>query len=131
MPVQPFASVTLTVIGKRPVCVGVPESTPAGGKRQAGRQRAAVQCEGDRADAAALREGLAEGDVDRAGGDMAGLVTVMGWQAMVRLYVGPTAVQPPTSVTLTVIGKVPLCRRRAGENACGGERQARRAALPS
>src|SRR5437016_1648037 len=29
MPVQPFASVTLTVIGKVPVCVGVPERTPA------------------------------------------------------------------------------------------------------
>src|SRR5205807_7892659 len=26
----------------------------------------------------------------------------------IRLYVGPTAVQPPTSVTLTVIGKMPL-----------------------
>ena len=29
VPVQPFASVTLTVIGKLPVWVGVPESTPA------------------------------------------------------------------------------------------------------
>ena len=28
MPVQPFASVTLTVIGNVPVCVGVPESVP-------------------------------------------------------------------------------------------------------
>ena len=28
MPVQPFESVTVTVIGNVPVCVGVPESTP-------------------------------------------------------------------------------------------------------
>ncbi len=28
VPVQPFASVALTVIGKEPVCVGVPESVP-------------------------------------------------------------------------------------------------------
>ena len=29
MPKQPFASVALTVIGNDPVCVGVPERTPA------------------------------------------------------------------------------------------------------
>ena len=29
MPVQPFESVTVTTIGKLPLCVGVPESTPA------------------------------------------------------------------------------------------------------
>src|ERR1700756_4392268 len=28
VPLQPFASVALTVIGKEPVCVGVPESVP-------------------------------------------------------------------------------------------------------
>ena len=28
VPVQPFASVALTVIGKVPLCVGVPERTP-------------------------------------------------------------------------------------------------------
>src|SRR5947209_19921103 len=30
VPVQPFASVTLTVSGNEPVCVGVPERMPAG-----------------------------------------------------------------------------------------------------
>ena len=29
MPVQPLASVTFTVIGNEPVCVGVPLNTPA------------------------------------------------------------------------------------------------------
>ena len=29
IPLQPFESVALTVIGKLPVCVGVPERTPA------------------------------------------------------------------------------------------------------
>ena len=55
MPVQPFASVALTVIGNVPVCVGVPERTPRGRQREAGRQRAAVERERRRADARRLR----------------------------------------------------------------------------
>ena len=31
VPEQPFASVAVTVIGKEPVCVGVPERTPVDG----------------------------------------------------------------------------------------------------
>ena len=65
MPVQPFASVTVTVIGNEPVCVGVPERTPAAesvrpaGSVLAGRENVAA------ADGAGLRERLAEGDVRR------------------------------------------------------------------
>ena len=41
VPVQPLASVAVTVIGKLPVCVGVPDSTPvAAFERDARRQRA-------------------------------------------------------------------------------------------
>ena len=39
---------------------------------------------------------------------VAGLVTVMVWQVMVRLYVGPVPVQPFASVTFTVIGNEPV-----------------------
>ena len=41
VPVQPFASVTVTTIGKMPVCVGVPERTPFVASVRPGRQRAA------------------------------------------------------------------------------------------
>ena len=51
MPVQPFCRSTVTVIGKLPDCVGVPDRTPVAGKREAGRQRAAVERERRRADA--------------------------------------------------------------------------------
>ena len=33
----------------------------------------------------------------------------MVWQAMTSVYVGPVPVQPLPSVTLTVIGNVPVC----------------------
>ena len=51
MPVQPFESVTLTVIGNVPGTCGVPERTPLVRERQAGRQRAAGDRERGRADA--------------------------------------------------------------------------------
>ena len=38
-----------------------------------------------------------------------GLVTVMVWQLMIRLYVGLVPVQPLPSVTVTVMGNVPNC----------------------
>src|SRR5689334_17386668 len=38
---------------------------------------------------------------------VAGLVTVMVWQEMVRLYVVPVPVQPFESVAVTTIGNVP------------------------
>ena len=54
MPVQPLASVTVTVIGNVPVCVGVPERTPpVDSVRPAGSVAAVVKV--DRADGAALR----------------------------------------------------------------------------
>ena len=39
---------------------------------------------------------------------LAGLVTVMVWQAMTRLYVALVPVQPLLSVTVTTIGNVPV-----------------------
>src|SRR5947209_7726417 len=38
-----------------------------------------------------------------------GLVTVMVWQAMTRVYVAPLPVQPLPSVTVTTIGNEPVC----------------------
>ena len=40
---------------------------------------------------------------------VAGLLTVITWQPMVSVYVAPIPVQPLPSVTLTVIGKLPVC----------------------
>jgi hypothetical protein len=40
---------------------------------------------------------------------VAGFVTMMFWQLMTRVYVGPVPVQPLESVAVTVIEKVPGC----------------------
>src|SRR3954447_1237654 len=40
---------------------------------------------------------------------VAGLLTVITWQPMVSVYVGPLAEQPLASTTCTVIGKLPVC----------------------
>ena len=40
---------------------------------------------------------------------VAGLVTVITWQAMVSVYVALTPEQPFASVALTVIGNEPVC----------------------
>ena len=60
MPLQPFESVALTVIGKRAGLRRRAGEHAVRGERQARRQRAAGERERRRADAAALREGLAE-----------------------------------------------------------------------
>src|SRR5438270_6069366 len=111
MPVQPFASVTLTVIGKVPVCVGVPERTPAVEKESpvgsvpllivkfAGVCVPTPLCV--KVKLAATRAALKTLDV------VTGLVTVMVWQAMTSVYVALMPLQPLASVTLTVIGKLP------------------------
>src|SRR4051794_12710520 len=39
----------------------------------------------------------------------AGFVTVMVWQEMTSVYVAPVPVQPLLSVTVTTIGKLPVC----------------------
>src|SRR3954447_17695247 len=106
-PVQPWPSSTLTVIGKLPDCVGVPESTPpAENVRPAG--RTPLLSENVAPPMAPLCEKIWLKAAFTVPVVVAGFVTVTTWQLMMRLYVGPTPVQPPASVTLTVIGNVPL-----------------------
>src|SRR4051812_21613780 len=107
LPKQPFASVALTTIGNVPVCVGVPERTPADDSVRPAGSVEAVENVTAPIVLPAVKTWL------KAAAAMpvlvAGLVTVMVWQAMVSVYAGPIPVQPWPSVTLTVIGKLPVC----------------------
>ena len=40
---------------------------------------------------------------------VAGLVTVIAWQLITKVYVDPTPVHPLLSIAVTTIGKVPNC----------------------
>src|SRR3954453_7683407 len=107
LPKQPFASVALTTIGKLPVWVGVPERTPADDSvRPAGSVEAVEKLTAPIVLPAVKAWLNAAAAVPVL---VAGLVTVMVWQAMVSVYAGPMPVQPWPSVTLTVIGKLPVC----------------------
>ena len=79
-PVQPLPSVTLTVIGNEPVCVGVPERTPPV-EREAGGQRAAVERE-VLAPMAPVCVKVWLNAAPAVPVVVAGLVTVMVWQLM-------------------------------------------------
>src|SRR6188768_1328568 len=107
VPVQPFESVTVTTIGNEPFCVGVPERTPfVASVSPAGRVLAVVNVAVPMAPVCvkvSLNGALTVPAV------LTGLVTVMTWQPMVRLYVALTPVQPLLSVTRTVIGNEPTC----------------------
>src|SRR5436305_899922 len=90
---------------KVPVCVGVPERTPAlDSVRPAGSVDDVVNVAPP---IAPLCVNVALNGEPATVADTAGFVTVMVWQPMWRLYVVPTPVQPWLSVTLTTIGKVP------------------------
>ena len=83
MPVQPFASVTVTTIGNVPVCVGVPESTPAvESVRPAGSVEAVVKVAVPNAP---LCVKVWLNAVPTVPVVVAGLVTVMVWQPMVSV----------------------------------------------
>src|SRR5260370_21153030 len=108
MPVQPFESVTLTVMSNVPGAPGVPLRRPA---------LESVRPPGSepllRVKVAVPLAPLWPNDWLNAAStvlvDVEGFVTVMTWQTMVRAYVGPTPVQPFESVTLTTMLNVPLC----------------------
>ncbi len=108
MPVQPFESVTITVIGNVPDCVGVPESKPEldkpkpAGKLPEDNVKVAVPT-------APVWLKLWLNGASTVPVFTPGLVTVIVWQLIVRLYVAPLPVQPFASVTVTTIGKVPAC----------------------
>src|ERR1043166_3463909 len=91
-PKRPFASVALTTIGKVPVCVGVPESTPADDSVRPAGSVEAVEKVTVPIVLPAVKvwlNALAAVPVF-----VAGLVTVMVWQPMTSVYVALTPVQP-------------------------------------
>ena len=100
-------SVTLTVIGNEPVCVGVPERRPAADNvRPVGSEP--LLSENVAPPIAPDCEKFWLKAVPAVPVETPGLVTVMVWQLMTRLYAGPVPVQPFESVTRTVIGKLPF-----------------------
>src|SRR4051794_39059053 len=107
-PKQPFASVALTVIGNEPVCVGVPERTPAADSpRPAGSEPLlSVNVTGAMALPAVKLWLNATLTVPLF---VAALLSSDLWQLMVRMYVALMPKQPFASVALTVIGNEPLC----------------------
>src|SRR3954451_15958233 len=107
-PKQPFASVALTVIGNEPVCVGVPERTPAADSPSPAGSEPLLSVNVTGAMALPAVKVWLKGTFT-VPVFVAGLVTVMTWQLTVGVYVPPTAVQPFASVTLTVIGNEPVC----------------------
>src|SRR5258706_10269771 len=99
-------SVTVTTIGKDPCCVVVPERTPAvESVKPVGSVDAvvnvAVPC-------APVWVKVWLNGVPAVPVVTPGLVTVIVWQPMIRLYVAPVPVQPLESVTVTTIGNVPF-----------------------
>jgi hypothetical protein len=106
-PVQPLESVTVTTIGNVPDCVGVPESTPAVERpKPVGSVLAVVNVA---VPTAPLCKKLWLNGVPTVPVVVAGFVTVIVWQLIVRVYVEPVPVQPLASVTVTTIGNVPVC----------------------
>ena len=98
-------SVTLTVMGKVPACVGVPANTPAADKFNPVGKALAVVNETGKAPPDCVKVWLK--GVPAVPVVTPGLVTVIIGQALItRLYIGPLAVQPLPAVT--VIGKVPV-----------------------
>src|SRR5437763_14472991 len=88
VPLQPLESVALTVMVNVPVCVGVPESTPLlPSVRPAGSEPLAS--ENVVVPMPPLCVNVSLNAEPATPLFPAGFVTVMVWQVMVRLYVGP------------------------------------------
>ena len=105
MPVQPLPSVTTTVMLNGPDWSGVPERRPlAESVRPVGSVLAVVKVAPP---IAPLCVNCSLNGVPTVALVLIGLVTVMVWQLIVRVYVAPVPVQPFESVTVTTIGKVP------------------------
>src|SRR5207253_1163324 len=107
VPLQPLPSVALTLIGKLPICVGVPERTPAADSvRPLG---SALVVENVAPPMAPVCVKVCRTGARAVSVVAAGLVTAIVWHAIARLYVEPLPMQPLASVALTTIGNVPVC----------------------
>ena len=108
MPIQPLPPVTFTVIGKLPVCVGVPFNTPVDDNvNPAGNEPVFnVKVAPPTAPVCVKVWLKATPAVPVV---VTGLVTVMVWQLITNVYVEPVPIQPCPLVTFMVIGKLPVC----------------------
>src|SRR5207244_1718402 len=107
VPWQPLLSVTLTTMGNEPVCVGVPERTPAvESVRPAGSVLAVVNVA---VPMAPLCVKIWLNAAPAVPVVTPGLLTVMVWQPMTSVYVELAPVLRLLSVTVTTIGNVPVC----------------------
>lgn len=99
---HPLASVAFTMIGKGPVCNGVPANTPAVDKvipLGNGLAEVNVTAPIPPADVKVWLKGTLSWPVVTTGS-----VTDIAWQLITKLYSGLVPVQPLPSVTTTVIG---------------------------
>src|SRR5437764_1307753 len=105
VPVQPLESVTVTTIGNEPCCSVVPESVPlVASVKPVGSVLAVVKVA---VPCAPLCVNIWLNAWLTVPVFVTGLVTVMVWQLMTRVYVVLVPVQPLESVTVTTIGNVP------------------------
>ena len=106
MPVQPAESVTVTTIGNVPVCVGVPERTPAvESESPAGSVLAVLNVAVPNAPVCVNVWLNAAPAVPVF---VAGLVTMIVGQEMTSVYVEPVPVHPFESVAVTTIPNEPV-----------------------
>ncbi len=107
VPVQPFASVTVTTIGNEPVWPGVPASVPFGARDIPDGSVDAVVNVAPPIAPACVNVWL--NAVPIVAFVVAGFVTTIVWQPIERLYVALVPVQRFASVIVTTIGKRPVC----------------------
>ena len=112
---HPFESVAVTVIGKLPVSVGVPESVSTEKLIPFGSVPVSPNVTAPMPPVwVNVVDGYAVPVVPC--GSVVG-ASVIVWQLMTSVYVADVPVQPFASVTVTTIGNVPGLRRRARQNA--------------
>ncbi len=109
VPVQPFASVTVTTIGNVPGAEGEPERTPAADRvSPTGSVEDVVKIAGVCVPTPVWVNVWLNG-ASTVPVVVPGFVTVIVWHEITSVYVALVPVQPFASVTLTTIGNVPFC----------------------
>ena len=105
---QPFESVAVAVIGKLPVCVGVPTRLPSvASVMPVGSVEAVVNVTVPTSPVCVNVN--AEYSVPLVPAGIDDGPRVITWQAITNVYVAPAPWQPLPSVAVTVIGKEPFC----------------------
>src|SRR5258708_40194080 len=117
VPLQPFASVAVTVMGNVPGTCGVPKSSPEGDSdNPAGSVPLAIAKLANPTAPVCVNVWLKPEATVPGGG--AGFVTVMVWQTMTSVSVAPAPVPRFPSVTMPTMDGGPGGARVAGVPAC-------------